>query len=165
MKNKILLIPIAIILIAIGAGIMIFLDYQDSSNVKFKKEYGEKVPKGTSIIYLTDNEIIEAFDTEDKLVFIGNHSSDDTKKSVSTLLKTAEDNGIDKIYYYDMANLKDKTKQELLTKLNSKEIVIPTLFLIKDKKTNEIQAGLVSNLEEKYEDIMIAYIMCNTPDC
>ena len=42
---------------------------------------------------------------------------------------------------------------------------MPTLFLIKDKKTNEIQEGITNNLQEKYDDIMIAYIMCTTPDC
>lgn len=165
MKNKMILIPVLILIIVIGAGIMILVDSKSSSNSKFKKEYGAVVPKGTSIVYLTNDEIMEAFNTEDKLVFIGSPSSDDTKKVVPTLLKAAEDNGIDRIYYYDATYVKDKTNKQLREKLNSKEITLPTLFLIKDNKATEIQKGIVENIEEAYEDTMIAYIMCSTPDC
>ncbi|MBQ6546644.1 MAG: hypothetical protein IJL74_01445 [Bacilli bacterium] len=165
MKNKMILIPVLILAIAIGTGTMILIDSKHSSNSRFKKEYGESVPKGTSIVYLTNDEIIEAFDTDDKLVFIGSPSSDDTKKAISTLLTSAKNNGIDKIYYFDATETKDKTNKKLLERLNKKEIIMPTLFLIKDKKTNEIQEGITNNLQEKYDDIMIAYIMCTTPDC
>ena len=164
MKNKKVLIAIIAMVIIIGIGLVVLFSKDSSDNKKFKKEYGEKVPKNTSIVYLDDS-IMEAFSTEDKLVFLGSPSSDDTKKAVSTLLKTAEDNGIDKIYYYDTTNIKSEVKEQLLEKLNSKEIITPTLFLIKDKKTNEKQEGLTDNLQEKYEDVMIAYIMCNNPDC
>ena len=163
--KKIIIIPIIIVVITAVAFIELW-PVESKDNKKFNNEYGESVPKDTSIIYLNDNTIIKAFDTEDKLVFLGNPSSKDTQNSVKTLLKTAENNGIDKIYYYNVKNIEQKNiKNELITKMNEKEVTSPTLFLIKDKKIADKQIGLDDDLETKYEDIMIGYIMCNNPDC
>lgn len=167
MKNKKVLIPIITIIIAIIIGLIIFLPRDNSDNSKFNNDYNVKVPKGTEIIYLTDETITKSLSTNDKLVFLGNQSSEETKTAVKTLLKVAEDNGIDKIYYYDTEGIdkKDAIVKELTKKLNKKEIISPTLFLIKNNKAEEIEEGISKNIEEKYEDIMIAYIMCNTPNC
>lgn len=167
MKNKKVIILIITIVIALIIGLIIFLPRDNSDNKKFNNEYNIKVPKGTEIVYLTDETVIKNLLTNDKLVFLGNQSSKETKTAVKTLLKVAEDNGIDKIYYYDTEGLDKKSEivSELTKTLNKKEIISPTLFLIKNKKAEEIEEGLNKNLEEKYEDIMIAYIMCNTPNC
>lgn len=167
MKNKKVLISIITIIIAIIIGLIIFLPRDNSDNSKFNNDYNVKVPKGTEIIYLTDETITKSLSTNDKLVFLGNQSSEETKTAVKTLLKVAEDNGIDKIYYYDTEGIdkKDAIVKELTKKLNKKEIISPTLFLIKNNKAEEIEEGISKNIEEKYEDIMIAYIMCNTPNC
>lgn len=165
MKNKVIAIVLIVIIIAIG--IFLILSKDNSDNTKFKNDYGEIVPKGTSIIYLTDKNIIQSLNTDDKLVFLGKKASEDTKKAVSILLKTAEDNGIDKIYYYDLKNIekKEDIKSKLTKKIEKEELISPTLFLVKDKKVEEIQEGITKDLKTKYEDIMISYIMCNKPDC
>lgn len=167
MKNKKIIISIIAIIIILVIGLVIFLPRDNSDNKKFNNDYNVKVPKETEITYLTDETIINALSTNDKLVFLGKASSDETKTAVKTLLKVAEDNGIDKIYYYDTEGIdkKEEIVTELTTKLRKEEVVSPTLFLIKDKKAEEIEEGLNKDIEEKYEDIMIAYIMCNTPNC
>ena len=167
MKNKKIIIPIIMIILILIIGLFIFISKDDSDNSKFNNDYNVQVPKGTSIVYLNENDLITAFDTEDKLVFLGDSSSKKTKKAVIVLLKEAEDNGIDKIYYYDLNNIQEKNniKNELLEKMNKKTLESPTLFLLKNKKVEEIQTGISNDMETKYEDIMIAYIMCNTPDC
>ena len=167
MKNKKIVIPIVIVLIVLVVGMILFLSKDSSDNSKFNDEFGVKVPKGTEIVYLTVDSLKSALVSNDKLVFLGNKSSKDTNTAVKTLLKVAEDNGIDKIYYYDTDGLDEKEEifNELTKFLDKKEIVSPTLFLIKDKKAEEVFDGLDKSLEEKYEEIMIAYIMCNTPNC
>jgi len=167
MKNKKIIIPIIMIILILIIGLFIFISKDDSDNSKFNNDYNVQVPKGTNIVYLKDNNLINAFDTEDKLVFLGDSSSKKTKKAVLMLLKVAKDNGIDKIYYYDLNNIDEKTelKNKLLEKMSQKKLESPTLFLIKDKKVEDIQTGISNDMETKYEDIMIAYIMCNTPDC
>lgn len=168
MKNKKLIVSIIIvIIIMIIIGLLIFWPKTSGDNKEFSQEYSIKVPKSTTIVYLDDESLIQAFSTKDKLVFIGRKSSKETQKAVRKLLKTAEDNGIDKIYYYDTEGLakKDEIVNELTAKLGKEGITSPTLFLIKNKKVDKIEEGLNKNIEEKYEEIMIAYIMCNTPDC
>ena len=167
MKNKKLIISIITIVIILVIGLIIFLPRDNSDNKKFNNDYNVKIPKGTEITYLTDETVVKALSTNDKLIFLGKENSKETKTAVKTLLKVAEDNGIDKIYYYDTEGLdkKDEIVNELIKKLNTKEIVSPTLFLVKNKKAEEIEEGLNKDIEEKYEDIMISYIMCNTPNC
>ena len=167
MKNKKIIIPIIMIILILIIGLFIFISKDDSDNSKFNNDYNVQVPKGTSIVYLKDNNLITAFDTEDKLVFLGDSSSKKTKKAVLMLLKVAKDNGIDKIYYYDLNNIDEKTelKNKLLEKMSQKKLESPTLFLIKDKKVEDIQIGISKDTEIRYEDIMIGYIMCNNPDC
>lgn len=167
MKNKKIIISIITIVIISVISLVIFLPRDNSDNKKFNNDYNVKVPKGTEITYLTDETIIKALSTNDKLIFLGKENSKETKTAVKTLLKVAEDNGIDKIYYYDTEGIdkKEEIVNELTTKLRKEEVVSPTLFLIKDKKAEEIEEGLNKDIEEKYEDIMISYIMCNTPNC
>ena len=167
MKNKKIIIPIIIIILILIIGLFIFISKDDSDNSKFNNDYNVQVPKETQIVYLTDETVIKELSTEDKLVFLGNKNSDETKTAVKTLLKVAEDNGIDKIYYYDTEGIdkKDEIVKEITKKLNKKVIISPTLFLIKSKKSEEIEEGLNKDIEKHYEDIMIAYIMCNTPNC
>lgn len=167
MKNKKVLISIITIVIVLIIGLVIFLPRDNSDNKKFNNDYNVKVPKGTEIVYLTDETIIKSLSTNDKLIFLGNTSSNETKTAVKTLLKVAEDNGIDKIYYYDTKNIdaKEDISKTLKEELKKEIIISPTLFLIKNKKAEEIEEGLNKDIEEKYGDIMIAYIMCNTPNC
>ena len=166
MKNKKLFICIiVIVLIAIGILVFLLSNKEPNDNKKFEKEYNVIVPKYTKVIYLTEDTIIKALETQDKLVFFGN-KDEKTKQAVSVLLKTAEEKVVDKIYYYDTSNIKDKDiSKKLLEKLNKKEIVTPSLFLLKDKKIDSIEEGINEETKEKYKKIMVAYLMCTSENC
>lgn len=167
MKNKkVLIVLIIVILLLIGAFLLLPKEEKDSK--KFRNDYSNlNIEKNNPIVYLNDQNLISELSTKDKLVFLGRPSSEETKKAIPILLRAAKDNGIDKIYYYDLTNIAEKEDivNDLTGKLEREGIVAPTLFLLKDKKVSEIQEGFVKDLESKYEDIMISYIMCNTPNC
>lgn len=167
MKNKkVLIVLIVVILLLIGAFLLLPKEEKDSK--RFRNDYSDlDIEKNNPIVYLNDQNLISELSTKDKLVFLGRPSSKETKKAIPILLKVAKDNGIDKIYYYDLTNIAEKEDivNDLTGKLEREGIVAPTLFLLKDKKVSEIQEGFVKDLESKYEDIMISYIMCNTPNC
>lgn len=167
MKNKKLFICIAIIiLIAIGILVFLLSNKEANDNEKFEKEYSVTVPKYTKVIYLTDDNIIEALSTQDKLIFLGD-KEEKTKEAVSVLLETAEDKVIDKIYYYETNGIKDK--KDIYTKLTEKlektELVSPSLFLVKDKKVDIHEEGVNSDIKDKYKKIMVAYLMCTSENC
>ena len=179
-------IVIIIILILLIIGTLYLIIKEDPDNIKFKNEYEKynnltynennkkesfynvKIEKENPIIYLTNETVIEEMKKENKLIFIGTAENNDTRKSMETLLQVAKDNGIEKIYYYDIKdeiNNKDsKIYQELTKKLNKKEISIPLLMLIKDKKVENYNEGLKNQkeLSTKYEEIMIDYLMCTS---
>lgn len=170
MKNKrVLVITIVIIVLLVIVALLFLPKGNDNDNKTFEKDYDVKVPKNTSIIYLTDENIIKELSTNDKLVFFGNKNEnyDTTKEGVTTLLKTAEENGIDKIYYYDLSGIGDKREitDKLTEKLDREGLMSPTLFLVKNKKIDSIEEGITKDIEQNYKKIMIGYLMCSTPDC
>lgn len=179
-------IVIIIILIILIIGTLYLIIKEDPDNIKFKNEYEKynnltynennkkesfynvKIEKENPIIYLTNETVIEEMKKENKLIFIGTAENNDTRKSITTLLQVAKDNGIEKIYYYDIKdeiNNKDsKIYQELTKKLNKEEISMPLLMLIKDKKVENYYEGTKNQkeLSTKYEEIMIDYLMCTS---
>lgn len=167
MKNKMIMIPIIIVVITLIIGLFLFQTRESEDNRQFKSDYGIAVPKGTEMVYLNDNNLKSALESKDKLVFLGQTSSSNTKKAVKVLLQTAEDNGIDKIYYYDLKNISNKVEiaKIIKDKTDKEDIIIPTLFLLKNKTVYNIEEGYKDNIEERYEDILIDYTMCTTPEC
>ena len=168
MKNKRVLVITAVIIVLLIIGVLLFIPKDNNDNKTFEKDYKVNVPKNTSIIYLTDENVIKELSTNDKLVFFGNKNENynKTKEGVTTLLKTAEENGIDKIYYYDLSGIGDKREiTDKLTEILEKELMSPTLFLVKNKEIDSIEEGINKDIEQKYKKIMIGYLMCSTPDC
>ena len=167
MKNKKVFIYIAlIIIIVIVITTLRLLNKETNDNQRFEKEYYVKVPKYTKVIYLTDDNIIEALSTQDKLIFLGDKEAK-TKEAVSVLLETAEDKVIDKIYYYETNGIKEKKDiyTKLIEKLEKTELVSPSLFLVKDKKVDTLEEGVNSDIKDKYKKIMVAYLMCTSENC
>ena len=163
-KKKIIIIGLVIFLVVCGAA---YLLRDRSNNEQFEKDYDVKVPDGVSIMYLTDENIISELSLKDKLVFLGLSGSEDTTKAVKVLLKVAQDNGVDKIYYYSLTDIymKDDIVEKLVKKIGIDKITTPTLFLVKDKKVSSVEVGYNKDIKTKYSDIVTEYIMCTTPDC
>lgn len=169
MKNKRVIAITGVIIVLLVIGVLLFIPKDNNDNKTFEKDYKVNVPKNTSIIYLTDENVIKELSTNDKLVFFGNKNENynKTKEGVTTLLKTAEENGIDKIYYYDLSGIGDKREitDKLTEKLDREGLMSPTLFLVKNKEIDSIEEGINKDIEQKYKKIMIGYLMCSTPDC
>ena len=169
MRNKRVLVITIVIIVLLAIGVLLFIPKDNNDNKTFEKDYEVNVPKNTSIIYLTDENVIKELSTNDKLVFFGNKNENynKTKEGVTTLLKTAEENGIDKIYYYDLSGIENKREiTDKLTEILEKEgLMSPTLFLVKNKEIDSIEEGINKDIEQKYKKIMIGYLMCSTPDC
>ena len=183
MKNKKILVIILIIIIVISLGIYLVVS-NNKDSVKFKKEYETynnltykenkkqnkyeklEINKNNPIIYLTDETVLKIKTGENKIIFLGNPEDNNTGIAVKTLLETAEDNGIDKIYYYEInsKNKENKIYKKLKEITNQKDLTTPYLALIKDSKIENSQNGLIEDLYEKYEEIMIDYLMC-TSNC
>ena len=183
MKNKKIILIVLAILIIIGLGVYLAIS-NNKDSVKFKNDYEtynnltykennkinkyEKIDinKNNPIIYLTDETVLKIETGENKIIFLGTPEDNNTRKAVKTLLETAEDNGIDKIYYYEM-NPKDK-ENKIYKKLKEitkeKDLTTPYLALIKDSEIENSQNGLTEDLYTKYEEIMIDYLMC-TSNC
>ena len=169
MRNKRVLVITIVIIVLLAIGVLLFIPKDNNDNKTFEKDYKVNVPKNTSIIYLTDENVIKELSTNDKLVFFGNKNENynKTKEGVTTLLKIAEENGIDKIYYYDLSGIGDKREitDKLTEKLDREGLMSPTLFLVKNKEIDSIEEGINKDIEQKYKKIMIGYLMCSTPDC
>lgn len=183
MKNKkvIIIILATIIIISLGTYLVIS---NNKDSVKFKNEYEAynnltykennkqnkyenlDINKNNPILYLTDETVLKIKAGENKIIFLGTPEDNNTRLAVKTLLETAEDNGIDKIYYYEM-NPKENEKRiykKLKEITKQKDLTTPYLALIKDSKTENSQNGLTDDLYKKYEEIMIDYLMC-TSNC
>lgn len=168
MKNKKLIILIIIITLLV-IGIVLLFTKEESDAKLFKKEYKSiEVSKNNPIVYLSDEEVITALSTSDKLIFLGSNDNKNTLTAVPILLKASEDHNIDKIYYYNLKDIdkKSNVEEELTTKLNKEELNFPILILIKKGKVETFYEGLEdkNKLYEEYENIMIDYTMCSE-DC
>lgn len=183
MKSKKILVIILAIIIILSLGIYLTISNNKDSN-KFKNEYEAynnltykennkqnkyenlDINKNNPIIYLTDETVLKIKTGENKIIFLGTPDDNNTRIAVKTLLETAEDNGIDKIYYYEMnsKNKENKIYKKLKEITNQKDLTIPYLALIKDSKIENSQNGLTDDLYKKYEEIMIDYLMC-TSNC
>jgi len=175
------IIIIIILLLLIGLTLYLIIK-EEKDSVKFKNEYEKynnltfnnndkiekfhnvEIDKKNPIIYLTEENVIEELNGENKLVFLGTPEDNNSRKAISTLLKVANENGIEKIYYYNIENEKSKNYKEILKKIDKETLEIPVLMLIKNKKIENYSQGITKEKElyEKYEEIMIDYLMCTS---
>ena len=176
MKKKLIII-IAITLI-LSIGTYIFLSKETEAKI-FKEEYeayNEKyiklnIDKKNPIKYLNDETIIKNFQGKDKVIYIASPQDNNSRKATKILLDLAKENGIEEIYYYNPDKIiKEKNNEiykQLNKNLNQKELILPTLMLIKNEKIEEIYQNKEFNkkeLTEKYERILIKYTLC-TAEC
>lgn len=98
-----------------------------SDNLRFKEEYekynGEKTSDGKTylevkidednpIVYKTDAEILDVLQKETAIVYFGWANCPWCRNIVEPLLQIAKDNGIDKIYYVDIYDIRDSYSVE-----------------------------------------------------
>ena len=189
MKNKKLIIGLILILIIIIGAITTYILIQNSKDsYKFKKEYesynnksweyeGKKgkylnieINKDNPIIYLNDENIVKELKEGDKIIYFGFPDCNWCRSAVPVLLKSAEENGVEKIYYYDFGevreafeknknNEKAKIYQQIIEVLDSnitstfesgakkgeKRLSAPTVVLMKDGKVSSFHYRTVES--------------------
>ena len=189
MKNKKLIIGLILILILIIGAITTYILIQNSKDShKFKKEYesynnksweyeGKKgkylnieINKDNPIIYLNDENIVKELKEGDKIIYFGFPDCNWCRSAVPVLLKSAEENGVEKIYYYDFGevreafeknknNEKAKIYQQIIEVLDSnitstfesgakkgeKRLSAPTVVLMKDGKVSSFHYRTVES--------------------
>ena len=189
MKNKKLTIGLILILILITGLVTTYILIQNSKDsYKFKKEYesynnksweyeGKKgkylnieINKDNPIIYLNDENIVKELKEGDKIIYFGFPDCNWCRSAVPVLLKSAEENGVEKIYYYDFGevreafeknknNEKAKIYQQIIEVLDSnitstfesgakkgeKRLSAPTVVLMKDGKVSSFHYRTVES--------------------
>lgn len=189
MKNKKLIIGLILILILITGLVTTYILIQNSKDsYKFKKEYesynnksweyeGKKgkylnieINKDNPIIYLNDENIVKELKEGDKIIYFGFPDCNWCRSAVPVLLKSAKENGVEKIYYYDFGevreafeknknNEKAKIYQQIIEVLDSnitstfesgakkgeKRLSAPTVVLMKDGKVSSFHYRTVES--------------------
>ena len=189
MKNKKLIIGLILILILITGLVTTYILIQNSKDsYKFKKEYesynnksweyeGKKgkylnieINKDNPIIYLNDENIVKELKEGDKIIYFGFPDCNWCRAALPVLLKSAEENGVEKIYYYDFGevreafeknknNEKAKIYQQIIEVLDSnitstfesgakkgeKRLSAPTVVLMKDGKVSSFHYRTVDS--------------------
>ena len=189
MKNKKLIIGLILIPILIIGAITTYILIQNSKDsYKFKKEYesynnksweyeGKKgkylnieINKDNPIIYLNDENIVKELKEGDKIIYFGFPDCNWCRAALPVLLKSAEENGVEKIYYYDFGevreafeknenNEKAKIYQQIIefldsnitstfesgTKKGEKRLSAPTVVLMKDGKVSSFHYRTVES--------------------
>ena len=189
MKKKKLIIGLILILILITGLVTTYILIQNSKDsYKFKKEYesynnksweyeGKKgkylnieINKDNPIIYLNDENIVKELKEGDKIIYFGFPDCNWCRVAVPVLLKSAEENGVEKIYYYvfgevrevfekNKNNEKAKIYQQIIevldsnitstfesgTKKGEKRLSAPTVVLMKDGKVSSFHYRTVES--------------------
>lgn len=102
MKKKILFVILGILVIGIGLFIL-FRERKEEDNIKFSKEYSS-VSTQNVFVYKTADEIIKIMEHGTGVVYLGFPECPWCNQYVKYLNEVAIDEGIDKIYYYNILN-------------------------------------------------------------
>ncbi len=188
MKKVIIFLAIILVLLIIG-----FFTYDHVINhdkIEFKKEFesynnknykNEKeivkyinvsIDKNNNIEYLSDDNILDEISKDSKIIFFGSPDSNDSRILIPELIKQTMDNGIEKIYYYNINNLEklyekkdknaEKTYEELVkiidnhinktfdsgNKKGKKKINNPTVIVINKGKIKSYHEGSVPDVDD-----------------
>lgn len=131
-KKKLFIIGIIILIVIICVVFFLFIksnrvirENELPDNLKFKEQYeslNDKkdkvgnnylkviIAENNPIIYKTDREILDILTNETAIIFFGYESDPWSRNVIDPLLQMAKDNGIDKIYYVNIENIRDTYK-------------------------------------------------------
>lgn len=124
-SNLIKLIIVLVVTIAILVGALLIFNNQNSDAVKFKKEYEslndtkrEKdgqiirsitIPKNNPMVYKEAEEIVDMINNKESfVVYFGFNDCPWCRSVIPTLIEVSKDEGLDKIYYVDVKDIRDE---------------------------------------------------------
>ena len=142
-------IPLFII-IGIGAYFMLtkannnYSNNQEPDSIRIKNEYSNNNDKyynvnlsDTNVYkYINDKDIKDFIDNKDGLILIGNSNDNISRKSIVVLNDYISSTSIPEVYYIDINDLSDNTKNYISEKLDLADIKPGTIIAIKQDETN-----------------------------
>ena len=136
---------------------------------KFKEEYeslnkkdnGEvnyinvKINKENPIIYITPKEVIDKINNKDLfVVYFGNSKKNENRQIVESLLESAKEKEVDRIYYIDTRKYENDLEdlRSLLKEISGKEddyTSVPSVIAISKKKIVQYETGIDTDKDIK----------------
>lgn len=136
---------------------------------KFKEEYeslnkkdnGEvnyinvKINKENPIVYTTPKEVIDKINNKDLfVVYFGNSKKNENRQIVESLLESAKEKEVDKIYYIDTRKYANDLEElrSLLKEISGKEddyTSVPSVIAIAKKKIVQYETGIDTDKDIK----------------
>ena len=129
-KKLIIIFSLIILVILIGLGLYFFLNKEESDNKKFAEEYG--IEEDNVFVYRTGDEIVKILENGTGIVYLGFPECPWCCAYVKYLNKVAKDEGIEKIYYYNI--LEDRKNN---TETYKKIVSLLSDYLLYDEEGNE----------------------------
>lgn len=123
-KNLIIMILVAVLTLFVLASVIIIYNNKNSDAIKFKEEYESlngtirekdnkkirsiKIEKDNPIVYANADEIVDKINNKETfLVYFGFNDCPWCRSVVPTLIKVSKDEGLDKVYYVDVKEIRD----------------------------------------------------------
>ena len=127
-KDQKVLVGLILGILVIALGIVLYLviiKKDDSTDaLKFKREYESlnnktneitkekylnvNINKNNVFVYKTDKDILDVMENEEAIIYFGYKESNSSRGLVSVLNNAAKENGINKVYYVDITNIRDE---------------------------------------------------------
>ena len=191
-SNKIYLVIIIICSVLVvglcGYAIMNHKEIKETDAIKFKNEYESlngyknensdkeymkvEIDNENPIVYKTGQEILDILKKENAIVYFGFASCPWCRNAVPVLLDAAKEEGLDKIYYVDILNIRDQYKfsgsiePEMIKKgtdayyvtddsgnmydTGVKRLYAPTVLAVKDGKALDLHVSTLDSQEDPY---------------
>lgn len=187
---KKIIVFLSIILCLLVIGVFTYDHVMNREKIQFKKEYESynnkyysngkdkikyqnvNIDKQNNIVYLNNDNLIEELSNDSKIIFFASPDSNSSRILIPELIKQTIDNGIEKIYYYNIGSLEkqyqkndknaEKLYEELVKLLDShvkkefengnkkgkKRIDNPTVIVVNKGKVISYYEDFISNSNE-----------------
>ena len=174
-KLTIIIISVVIFLALIFSTVLIYdnknkeVKVENTDALKIKEEYeslnkkdnGEvnyinvKINKENPIVYTTPKEVIDKINNKDLfVVYFGNSKKNENRQIVESLLESAKEKEVDKIYYIDTRKYENDLEdlRSLLKEISGKEddyTSVPSVIAISKKKIVQYETGIDTDKDIK----------------
>lgn len=117
-KKKIIIIVLTIVVVIAALFILYFCLNNKNDNIKFKEEYEKlnlhdeyidvEIPKDNNVKYASFDDIMDVLDSGTGIIYFGFPECPWCRNAVPVLLKSAKQNEVSNIYYYNAKSIRDE---------------------------------------------------------
>lgn len=116
MKKLLIIVPVLASLLIVIMSYSLLKDGLNIDSIKFKEEYeslnNEKIkiniPNNNPIVYASYKKVIDIIENDTAVIYFGFPECPWCRNAVPVLFDAAKEMGIDKIYYYNALDIRDK---------------------------------------------------------